>query len=138
MILITNNFVEKCAGLRRNEVTKLNHGDVNLENNTLFIRETKFRKSRLLPIKKSTASALSKYIQAKRDAGNSVSDRDALFLNRIGKRISSKAFSHTFIRLTRLTGIKTVPSATHSRPRLHDLRHALLSGHESAKSLNKA
>lgn len=113
-----------CAGLRRNEVIKLNHGDVDLERRTLFIRETKFRKSRLLPIKNSTASALSQYIEAKRSAGHSISPRDALFINRLGKRMPLGAFAHTFRRLIRLTEIKAPPSATHQKPRLHDLRHA--------------
>lgn len=113
-----------CAGLRRSEVVKLDHGDVDLERNTLFIRETKFRKSRLVPIKKSTARALQVFMEEKKSAGFETLYRNALFMNRRGKRMSTHSLGNAFERLTLRAGLKTRHEASHSRPSLHDLRHA--------------
>jgi integrase len=124
MTYVTMIGIAWCAGLRRSEVAKLNHGDVDLERNTLFIRETKFRKSRLVPIKNSTARALKSYIEEKKKNGYESIYRDALFMNRQGKRMSTSSLNHTFKRLTLRAGIKTLNKATHQRPSLHDLRHS--------------
>lgn len=114
-----------CAGLRRNEIVKLNHGDIDLERNTILIRETKFRKSRLVPIKKSTAQALTAYIEAKKQTdGYETSYRSALFMNRYGKRMSASNLGHMFKRFTQRAGIKTRSGTRHARPSLHDLRHS--------------
>ena len=50
-----------CTGLRVSEAIKLNNSDVNLKSGSLYIRETKFKKSRIVPIHSSTIKSLSQY-----------------------------------------------------------------------------
>ena len=47
-----------CAGLRLGELARLDLGDVDLQTGTIAIRETKFFKSRILPLTDSALSAL--------------------------------------------------------------------------------
>jgi len=47
------------TGLRLGELSRLTHADADLKNGTLLIRETKFGKSRLVPIGKDLVSILS-------------------------------------------------------------------------------
>ncbi|WP_247381926.1 MULTISPECIES: tyrosine-type recombinase/integrase [unclassified Bradyrhizobium] len=47
-----------CAGLRLGELARLNLADIDLQVGTITIRETKFFKSRILPLADSPLSAL--------------------------------------------------------------------------------
>ena len=58
-----------CAGLRVSEIARLNLGDVDLQVGTITIRETKFFKSRILPLAESVTAALREYLEARRRAG---------------------------------------------------------------------
>ena len=55
-----------CAGLRLGELARLNLGDVDLQVGTITIRETKFFKSRILPLAGSALAALRDYLEARR------------------------------------------------------------------------
>ena len=50
LTLYTMLVVGYCAGLRVSEIARLNLGDVDLQVGTITIRETKFFKSRILPL----------------------------------------------------------------------------------------
>lgn len=52
------------TGMRVSEAIKLEQADVNLKQSTLMVRETKFKKSRLVPIHFSTTEALARYAKA--------------------------------------------------------------------------
>src|SRR3546814_9021476 len=65
-----------CAGLRRGELARLDLGDVDLHEGTITIRQTKFFKTRILPLPDSVVVALRAYIDARRCAGGS-QDRSA-------------------------------------------------------------
>ena len=56
------------TGLRRSEAVALRHGDVTPDG--LLVRETKFRKSRLLPLHDSTWRALDRYLQLRSRTGS--------------------------------------------------------------------
>ena len=58
-----------CAGLRLGEILRLNVSDVLVADAAIEIRNTKFFKSRRLPIAKSTFSALQDYLKERRRAG---------------------------------------------------------------------
>ncbi len=58
-----------CAGLRVSEIARLNLGDVDLQAGTITIRETKFFKSRILPLAGTVITALREYLEARRRAG---------------------------------------------------------------------
>jgi integrase/recombinase XerD len=57
-----------CAGLRLSEIARLDLGDVDLQSGTITIRETKFFKSRILPLTDSALAALRDYLDARRRA----------------------------------------------------------------------
>jgi len=104
------------TGLRVSEAIGLDPGDVTVDG--LVIRETKFRKSRLVPLHPSARAALDGYMRRCRlirGAG------DALFLNDHGRRPSYVTLYALFLRIGRETGIRGLPGE--KGPRLHDLRH---------------
>ena len=53
------------AGLRRGELARLTLADMDLKAGTLLIRESKFYKSRRLPLSLSTQAALREYLRAR-------------------------------------------------------------------------
>jgi integrase len=104
------------AGLRVSEALRLRRGDLTPDG--LFIRETKFRKSRIVPIHPTTRRALSTYIALRvRIAG----DGDDVFVGMDGERWSRQAASvalHEAVSGAGLTAVRRGKS-----PRLHDFRH---------------
>lgn len=105
------------TGLRVSEALNLRFGDV-LSGGVLRIRETKFGKSRLVPLHETVAFALGRYLDMRsRFAGTD----DHLFLSVKGKRLSHEMANYTFRRILRLANI--APDRVR-RPRIHDLRHS--------------
>lgn len=110
------------AGLRGGEAQRLSYADVDLPNRLLIIRDTKFCKSRLVPIGPQLTSVLAE--QARRRAtAYSGDDADcSFFLTTHGTTISKQTLETTFARLRKCAGIRRSDNASF-QPRLHDLRH---------------
>ena len=107
------------TGLRIGEAIKLDRTDVDWSEGVLLIRESKFGKSRLVPLQESTIQALKKYA-AVRDELQPSSIDASFFVSLTRKRLGYPMVSQTFRRLVTNAGIGAgAPSA----PRLHDLRH---------------
>ena len=102
------------TGLRISEALKLTVGDVTSDG--LLIRETKFRKTRLVPLHDTAAAGLKRYLARQRPR----SDDDPVFSDERGRPLRYIAVRDTFNRLVSTAGIR--PTAAR-RPRLHDLRH---------------
>ena len=102
------------TGLRISEALKLTVADVT--NDGLLIRETKFRKTRLVPLHDTAAAALKCYLTRRQPR----SDDDPVFVDERGLALRYLAVRDTFNRLVSTAGIR--PAAAR-RPRLHDLRH---------------
>jgi integrase len=116
-----------CAGLRLGEIVRLNLGDVDLETRTLEIRETKFFKTRRLPLSHSVAAALQSYLRVRRQAGAALDPAAGLFWhwhNRGPGRYSYTMAGHLLVRVLRRAGLK--PEKGKAGPRIHDLRHAFV------------
>ena len=94
----------------------------------LVIRDTKFRKNRLVPIHKTTAEALGEYMMRR---GKGVSCDDTVFISNDGHQISYLATWETFHKVCRRAGIPRQSGA--AQVRLHDLRHTF-----SVRSLEAA
>src|SRR5579864_6906757 len=112
-----------CAGLRLGEIVRLNLGDVDLEAGTIEVRETKFFKTRRLPLSNSVAAALSTYLKTREAAGAAKEPGAGLFWhwhNRGAGRYSYVMTEHMLIRVLRHAGIK--PQKGKAGPRVHDLR----------------
>jgi len=59
-----------CAGSRRGELARLDLVDVDLQKGPITVRQTKFFKSRILPLPDSVRTELRAYIKARRIAGS--------------------------------------------------------------------
>jgi integrase/recombinase XerD len=114
-----------CAGLRLGEIVGLTLADVNLEQGTLEIRETKFYKSRRLSLAPSVVQALSEYMEARHKAGAAMTTTADLFWNqKTNKGYSSRTASSLMIEVIRRAGLK--PAQGCVGPRVHDLRHSMV------------
>jgi integrase len=102
------------TGLRISEALKLTVADVTSDG--LLIRETKFRKTRLVPLHDTAAAGLKRYLARRRPDP----DDDPVFADGRGRPLRYIAVKETFDRLVGEAGIR---SRTARRPRLHDLRH---------------
>lgn len=114
-----------CCGLRRREVVRLRLRDVDLQENFLRIEETKFHKSRLVPLSDSVADELRRYLALCRAQGSKTeSETFLLWSNRPQSHIDAyngQALSLNWQLLCQATGVLNQQGKP---PRLHDLRHS--------------
>jgi integrase/recombinase XerD len=111
------------AGLRVGEALTLSVADVNLPNALITVRDTKFFKSRLVPIGPQLADVLTVYAR-RRTASHPGNDPDSrFFLGRRGAAIQVQTMDDTFERLRDRAAVRRYDGARY-QPRLHDLRHS--------------
>ena len=108
------------TGMRVTEAISLDRDDVDLAEGLLTIRQTKFRKSRLIPIHRSTQRRLRWYTR-KRDQLCLYPKSPSFFVSDSGTDVSQWAIRSAFVRVSRQIGLRG-PTDSHG-PRLHDLRH---------------
>jgi len=89
----------------------------------IIIRDSKFGKSRLVPIDHRLGVVLQKYAEMKHAANNSQNQHSAFFVKRNGLPPTLRCVETTFRRLCNLCGIRREDGARY-QPRLHDIRHA--------------
>ena len=106
------------TGLRISEAIALRVDDV-WSDGMLHIRETKFCKSRLVPLHPTVVDALGRYLERRRRI---TSDCDYLFPSVQRRRLCPSTVNDTFRSLLRRANI--APSRK-QQPRIHDLRHTL-------------
>lgn len=123
------------TGMRLSEALQLKRSDVDLQRAILTLRETKFKKSRIVPIHPSTVQALRIYQQATiaipRPPGV-----ETLLLTASGRSLPQRTVHNTFKDLRRRLG--WIARGGHPQPRIHDLRHtficrALLHGQQNRR-----
>lgn len=112
------------AGLRVSEAIHLRDTDVDLKHGMLIVRQTKFAKSRQLPLHPSTVEALARYRRQR--ARHVPTTPDTPFLigsrgERLGKPLDNRQTHRVFNSLRDSLG--WVNRGAHDAPRLHDLRH---------------
>lgn len=111
------------TGLRVSEVLALDDGDVAWESECLTIRRTKFGKSRIVPVHRSTTHALRAYVDA-RDRLVPRRQTSAVFVSERGTRLADDNTRHTFVVVSRRAGLRVTAGGRHGHgPRLHDMRH---------------
>ena len=124
-MLYTMLVLAYCAGLRLGEIVRLNVGDVHLGDETIEIRDSKFFKSRRLPLAPSVMSALRDYLDARKRASAPDVPSSGLFWHqRASGRYSHVMTGKLLVRVLRLSGLK--PAQGRAGPRIHDLRHAFV------------
>jgi integrase len=110
------------TGLRISEALRLARTDVDLHDGVLRITETKFYKSRLVPLHATTTVALRKY-EEQRDRHCPLAEASTFFVSDSGAALEQSAVRHTFVVLRRRLGWENRPQRR--PPRIHDLRHTM-------------
>ena len=110
------------AGLRISEALRLTLSDVDLERRLLTIRDTKFYKTRLVPLGPDLSQALTLYLAARSERGHPSPPEAFLLVTRHSLPVSVQLAENTFKRLCRRLGVRR-KDASRFVPRLHDLRH---------------
>jgi len=116
------------TGMRISEALSLRNEDVNLKYGLLTIHQTKFGKSRQVPLHPSTAAAVSRYLWMRNLAGDYAQDEAPLFIatrgRRLGLPMDSRQVRRVFIELREQLGWRN--RGAHHAPRIHDLRHTFV------------
>lgn len=113
------------TGLRISEARNLNDIDITADESGdggwVRVNETKFGKSRIVPLHATTMTAITAY-QRHRDRAFPRPATEALFVTRRGSRIATSTAGATFRELRTLAGMTGSPSEPAAR--LHDFRHS--------------
>jgi integrase len=109
------------TGLRISEALTLKRHDVDLESGILTIRDTKFGKSRYVPIHESTQRILIEYARRRDEFINPPCSEYFLVAERGGRLLPQYVY-RVFWLLSRQIGLRGPNSS--SGPRLHDFRHS--------------
>lgn len=111
------------AGLRRGEVLGLTLDDVDDHSGIVRVRESKFHKSRLVPLSMSARQELRRYLRTRRAAGADTQPIAPLLCNRSRgwRAYTGTGLSDGVRLLFQQAGIR---DAQGRRPRIHDLRHS--------------
>ena len=104
------------TGIRVSEALSLRLPDVT--DDGLIIAQTKFKKSRLLPLHATTRLALDGYLATRLKAA---SQSDALFISHQGTPPAYPTVITVFLQVIRSIGLRGAPGCR--GPRIHDLRH---------------
>lgn len=109
------------TGMRPNEVCKLMDSDVDLKNSLITVRETKFSKSRVIPIHETTISKLRSYVS---DRDNLRKDFSELhfFITTDSRKLALRNLESAF-QVIRDQILKDKKEWDRRPPRLYDIRH---------------
>jgi integrase len=110
-----------CTGLRISEALTLQHRDADLDAGVLTVRQTKFHKSRLVPLHTSALGVLRDYVAA-RDSRYRSPKSTTFFVSDAGQPLRYGTVRHTFHKLLEQAMPGVVPPGR-TWPRLYDLRH---------------
>jgi integrase/recombinase XerD len=110
------------TGMRISEALGLKIGDFSLRDSLLTVRDTKFFKSRLIPVGARLAEYLGIYLQMRQSLPRPFGEHSALFATRTGHALTYHRVDKIFRRLRHQASITPGPGTRFS-PRLHDIRH---------------
>jgi integrase len=105
------------TGLRISEALALRIDDITEDG--LFIRETKFHKSRLVPLHETTSVAMQRYLEQRCKTGGF---DNQLFISHSQRGLSYNTAAHNFRSL--VTSIGLQPRTGQRAPTLHCMRHS--------------
>jgi integrase/recombinase XerD len=129
------------AGLRPGEALRLRCCDVDIAARILAIWDTKFFKSRLVPVGADLCKALDIYRHSRQRLPLPAESRSAFFCTSRGLTISLATLERIWVRLREHAGIRR-PATDRWQPRLHDLRgtfavHRLVSWYRQGADVQK-
>jgi integrase len=108
------------TGLRVSEALRLRRDEVDLRSGVLRVSQTKFCKSRLVPMHPTVARAMRRYAAA-RDRDSSAKGSESFFVGRCGRPLPYGTVRATFRRIC--NQLRWRSNGVLPRPRIHDLRH---------------
>lgn len=111
------------AGLRISEALSLTLADVDLQAAVLTIRNTKFNKTRLVPIGPDLQKALMRYATTREEQHHPCYAAAPFFVERAGTHVPHNTICHAFQTLRAYAGVARADSSISCQPRMHDLRH---------------
>ena len=115
-------LLQYAAGLRSGEIQNLRRCDVDLRKRLLTIWDTKFFKSRLVPIGRDTAAMLKRYLEEMTDIQKRVPEDGPFFASSKGAPFIHDILEKRFRRACRIAGLQK-PQKDPLDLRRHDLRH---------------
>jgi site-specific recombinase XerD len=117
------------GGLRTSEALHLTMKDVDLADAILTVRNTKFYKSRLVPVTSQLASALRRYAEHRSDRPLPEGMASAFLANRDGTQVRKHNVDHAFKRLLAYVGI----DRRDMWPRTEDTLGEIIQGRETCE-----
>jgi site-specific recombinase XerD len=129
------------AGLRLSEALSLRIPDVDLSNSLLVVRNTKFYKSRFVPIGPKLTTVLRDYFTMRQKQLWHPGSDDHFFLNYLRSPLRRQTAERYFRFVRQAAGIRRSDGA-HYQPRLHDLRssfavHRLVAWYQQGANVQK-
>lgn len=109
-----------CAGLRIGEIVRLTLGDIDLEQGTIEVRDTKFFKSRRLPLSETAIEVLRSFVKERLK----VEPKQTPLLVHGKGGYSYTAAGHLAADVIRRAGLRN--GKGRGGPRFHDLRHTFV------------
>jgi len=109
------------TGMRPSEICKLKNDDVKLKDGLITIKETKFKKSRIIPIHESTISALNEYLVVREHLREDFSET-SFFLTTKSRSLSLRNFEGALFKIRNLLLVES-DEWKRRPPRLYDIRH---------------
>jgi integrase/recombinase XerD len=111
------------TGMRCGELLKLTVGDYDAKAGTLLVRDSKFHKSRVLPLHRDMVDEIDRHLQLRKKCRPSMSPETPLIWNRRG---GGRHYTPTGLHgnLKILLSQCNICTAQGRLPRIHDFRHA--------------
>lgn len=111
------------TGMRVGEAIALDDADIDWSRARVHVRDSKFHKSRYVPVHNKTLNALRSYALERDRLRPSVRPSSSFFVSLKGTRLIYNNVAFVFSRFVRQAGIAHRPGCP---PRLHDLRHTFV------------
>jgi len=107
------------TGIRISEALSLRINDITCDG--LVIRETKFKKNRLVPLHETANAGLQRYLCLRKKIGG---NDDHAFISFYRSKLAYSTVNEVFRQLIRKIGLDSIHGRSgRSRPQTHDLRH---------------
>lgn len=114
---------------------------MDLEEAFIIVRDTKFYKTRLVPIGTQLCEVMVQYTNRRKESGRSQDKSASFFMTRRSAPLTVALVESSFQRLRAHAGVRRADGARY-QPRLHDLRHTfavhrLTAGYQEKKNVQK-
>ena len=96
------------AGLRKTEVINLNVNDIDLKKKVIYINNTKYNKSRVIPLSSVILNLYNSYLNDREYNEIGLFNNSPLLIKADGKRITSDTIKSIFRRLKKQSGIERI------------------------------